>query len=389
MMERLAFSVLAVATLTGAARPEDSFQPTPAEQERFELMSRPNSWFLENLAGPREIIDGQRLDPKQQYYLEARRRRTPEEVKLGLDMFHTAEGRIAARERLSREWALFTKVTAPMRTVEDVRIDGRGDPIPLRIYTPNVGAESAEPSPILVYFHGGGWLYSNIEAVDRCVRLIANEARAIVVSVDYRLAPEHPWPAANDDGEDVFRWVLANATRLGGDPRMVGVGGDSAGGAISLSISRRQLAAGRATPAYQLLYYTSTDFSTEDESYRLFRDGYGLDENFRQFMISLVFPNGSLKAATHELSSGSFSGMPATIVVTAGFDILRDAGRKLARRLEQDGVAVTYLNYPTLAHGFLQWSAVVEDAERAAVDTARLFGGAIRSRVGQMRTVGK
>ena len=106
-------------------------------------------------------------------------------------------------------------------------------------------------------------------------------------------------------------------------------------------------------------------------------------------MISLAFPGDSLKAASRELSKGSYSGMPATIVVTAGFDMLRDAGRKLAHRLEQDRVAVTYLHYPTLAHGFLQWSAVVEDAERAAVDTARLFGGAIRSRAGQMRTVAK
>jgi acetyl esterase len=387
MMERLTFGVLAGATLAGAARAEDSFQPTPEEQQRFELMLRPNAWFLENLAGPREIIDGQRLDAKQQYSLEARRRRTPEEVKLGLDMFHSPEGRVAVRERLAREWALFTKITAPMRKVEDVRIDGRGGPIPLRIYTPET--DEADPLPILVYFHGGGWLYSSIEAIDRCARLIANEARAIVVSVDYRLAPEHPWPAANDDGEDAFHWALANALRLGGDPGMVGVGGDSAGGNISLSISRRQLSAGQPTPAYQLLYYTSADFSTQDESFRLFRDGYGLDENFRQFMIALAFPGDSLKAATRELSAGSFFGMPATIVVTAGFDMLRDAGRKLAHRLEQDRVAVTYLNYPTLAHGFLQWSGVVDDADRAAVDTARLFGGAIRSRAGQLRTVAK
>jgi acetyl esterase/lipase len=254
----------------------------------------------------------------------------------------------------------------------------------LRIYTPRTG--ESDPLPILLYFHGGGWLYSSIEAVDRCARLIANEARAIVVSVDYRLAPEHAWPAANDDGEDAFLWTLANAARLGGDPRMVGVGGDSAGGNIALSISRRQLAAGRTAPAYQLLYYTSTDFSTEDESFRLFRDGYGLDENFRQFMISAAFPGDSLRAASRELSKGSYSGMPATIVVTAGFDMLRDSGRKLARRLEQDGVAVTYLNYPTLAHGFLQWSAVVADAERAAVDTARLFGAAIRSRSQLLKT---
>lgn len=383
MIERLGIVVLAMVALTGAAQPDDGFRPTPEEQKRYELMSQSEAWFLKSLAGPREIIDGQRLDPKLQYYFEERRRRTLEQVQRGLATFLDPQARIVTRERLTREWALFTKVTAPMHAVEDRRIDGRGGPIPIRIYTPKTGA--GETLPLLVYFHGGGWLYSGIEATDRFARLVANEARAIVVSVDYRLAPEHLWPASNDDGEDAFLWARANAKRLGSEPDLVAVGGDSAGGHISLNISLRQIAAKRPTPAYQLLYYTSSDFAEADESYRLFEEGYGLDATFRAFMIDTVFPGDLLEKARKELNGASFVGMPATIAVSAGFDMLRDSSRRLTERLRKAGVPAMYLNYPTLAHGFLQWSAVVADAERASVDTARVFGTALRSRAALLR----
>lgn len=357
----------------------DTFRPTADEQERLAVFSRPSQWIIENLQGPRELIDGQLLDPKIQYYLEARRRRTPEAVQRGLELFDSPEGRIVARNALAREWALFTKVTAPMREVEDREIPGPRGPIPIRIYTPSTTDHN--PLPILIYFHGGGWLYSGIEAVDRCARLIANEAQVIVVNVEYGLAPENPWPAGNDDGEAVFLWVRAHAAQIGGSPDMIGVGGDSAGGNISVTISHRQIEAGKPTPLMQLLYYTATSFSPNYESAKLFANGYGLDATFRDFMIPRVYPGkGTAERATKELRDAKLERMPATIVVTAGFDMLRDAGRSFARRLENEGVAVTYLNYPTLAHGFLQWSGVVEEAERAAVDTARLFGTAIRSR---------
>jgi len=383
MIERLGIVVLAMIVLTGAAQPEDDFRPTAEEQKRYSLMSRPEQWFLTSLAGPREIIDGQTLDPRLQFYFEERRRRTPEQVQRGLAPFLDPQARVVTRERLRREWALFTKVTAPMSKVDDRKIDGRGGPLPIRIYTPET--DTPEPLPLLVYFHGGGWLYSGIEATDRFARLLANEAQAIVISVEYRLAPEHLWPASNDDGEDAFLWARANAASLGSAPDLVAVGGDSAGGHISLNISLRQIAARRPTPAYQLLYYTASDLAEADESYRLFDEGYGLDETFRAFMIDAVFPGDVLQQATKELNGASFAGMPATIAVSAGFDMLRDSSRRLTERLTNAGVPAMYLNYPTLAHGFLQWSAVVPDAERASVDTARLFGTAIRSRAALLR----
>lgn len=383
MLRHLALMTLAF-THAAHADEADTFRPKPQEQERLAVMSRPEQWFIDNLAGPRELIDGQLLDAKLQYYLEERRRRTPEAVQRGLAMFDDAEERVIVRNRLAREWALFSKVTTPMRSVEDRQIPGPRGPVPIRIYTPD--AKDSGPLPILVYFHGGGWLYSGIKATDRSVRLIANEARVIVINVEYALAPEHPWPAANDDGEAAFLWARANAASLGSQPDLVAVGGDSAGGNISLTISQRQIKAGRPTPLYQLLYYTATSFSPKYESAKLFAHGYGLDSTFREFMLPRVYRGaGTLEKAMQELRDLELKRMPATIVVTGGFDMLRDAGRSLARKLEREGVSVVYLNYPTLIHGFLQWSGVVPDAERAAVDSARLFGTAIRSRPALVR----
>lgn len=377
----MTFSLAQVAHADSA----DTFRPTPEEQQRLAVMLRPEQWIVENLAGPRELVDGQLLDARLQYSLEERRRRTPETVQRGLAMFDHAEERVVVRKRLAREWALFSKVTAPMRSVEDRQIAGPRGEIPIRIYTPE--AKDTGPLPILVYFHGGGWLYSGIEATDRSVRLIANEARVIVINVEYALAPEHPWPAANDDGEAAFLWTRANAANLGGHPDLVAVGGDSAGGNISLTISQRQIDAGRPTPLYHLLYYTATSFSPKYQSAQLFANGYGLDATFREFMLPRVYRGaGTLEKATKELRELKLNRMPATIVVTAGFDMLRDAGRSLARKLEGEGVSVVYLNYPTLIHGFLQWSGVVPDAERAAIDSARLFGTAVRSRLAVVRS---
>jgi len=378
-MSRLVAVVLLAIAGIAHAGVADTFKPNRSEKQRLKLMSKPEKWFLKNLAGPREVIDGQLLDPKLQWYLEGRRLRSAEDVRRGLDMFLSPQARAAKRDALAREWTLLTKVTASMRSMEQRAIPGPGGPIPIHIYTPQT--EEQGPLPVLLYFHDGSWLYGGIEAVDRTVRLIANEAQVIVISVDYRLAPEHPWPAANDDGEAAFLWARANAASFGGNPEMIAVGGAGAGGNIAMVVSHRQHHAERPIPLYQLLYYTALDYSPLYESSQLFAQGYGLDATFRDFMLSTVYPDpATAERAVKELRKTKMEKMPATIVVTAGFDMLRDPGQSLARRMEKAGTAVTYLNYPSLIHGFLQWSGVVEDAERAAVESARLFGNAVRHR---------
>lgn len=367
-----------------STRPADPFEPTPAELEQLAFYSQPKSWFLENLQGPREVIDGQTLDPKLQHMFEQMRAAPAWTEHLPPLFFATPWGRGYIRGEVDRHWQLFTLKTEPMARVEDRIVKGRdGHAIPVRIYTPQTSADG--PLPVLVYHHGGGWIFASIAALDGVTRFIANEADVIVISVDYRLAPEHPYPAASDDGEDVFLWAVENAEGLGGDPQRVGAGGDSAGGHVSINIAQRRLEAGAPYPSALLLFYPGASLPLDDASYQKFGKGYGLDRSFIEFILPRVFPgfdpekaetaDGLMDPATR---AESFRGMPPTIIATAGFDILRDSGRRFAERLADDEVSVTYTNYPSLAHSFLQFSGIIDDAQAATADNARQFGEVIR-----------
>ncbi|ROH92077.1 alpha/beta hydrolase [Stagnimonas aquatica] len=385
-----ALAALAICLLAGAllwtgyslpARPQPAFEPTPAELEKLALFQQPESWFLGQLQGPREVADGQTLDPKLQYLAEQMR---PVSQWLAPAMpliFATPAGRRWVRNAIDREWQLYTKVTAPMRSVEDREIPGRDGPVAVRIYVPQ--AATTEPLPVLVYCHGGGWLFASVAALDRAVRLLANEARVIVISVDYRLAPEHPYPAASDDGEDAYRWALAHARTLGGDPDQVAVGGDSAGGHVAINTVQRQLAAGRPLPRALLLYYPGTGLPERSGSMQRFAVGYGLDASFIDFLLPRVFQGYTRPDQADALmdplhKAPSLHGFPPTLVATGGFDILRDSGRAFAARLAADGVPVADLHYGPLTHSFLQFSGVVAEAERAATETARMLGQTLR-----------
>ena len=357
------------------------FTLTDAEREHLSLLRQPNSHFLA-MIGEREQADGATLHPKAQWFLQtiARPADTPESLDEEEALMDTAEGRAAIRAFVDRAWALKTRIGDPLASVEDRRIPSRGGELPVRIYTPvRAGVDAL---PLLVYCHGGGWLFGSIAAVDRALRILAHEAQVIVVSVDYRLAPEHPYPAAHDDAEDAFLWAVANAAELGADPARVAVGGDSAGGHLAVAVSRRQLAAGRPPPLFQLLYYPMVDWNRDTASFRRFGAGYGLDARFIGVMERLVFPDPASRQGPEfsHLLAASLQGLPATLVVTAGWDILRDQGAAFASRLESEGVAVTYLNAASLGHGFMQRSGVYDDADRICVASAQVFGIALRSR---------
>lgn len=357
------------------------FTLTDGERAHLTLLRQPNEHFLAQI-GERECVDGDLLHPKAQWFLHtiARPADTPESLDEEEKLMDTAEGRAAIRQFVDRAWALKTRLGRPMAEVQDHRIASRGGELPLRVYVPqrrNPGA-----LPVLVYAHGGGWLFGSVAAVDRALRILANEAQVIVVSVDYRLAPEHPYPAAHDDVEDAYLWALAQAGALGGDAQAVAVGGDSAGAHLAVTVSRRQLAAGRAAPRYQLLYYPFLDWARDTASCRQFANGYGLDLRFIDVMERLTFPDPASRLGPEfsPLQAPTLRGMPATLLVTSGYDILRDQGRAYARRLEADGVPVTYLNAGSLGHGFMQRSGVYDDADRICVSTAQVFGLALRSR---------
>lgn len=363
----------------------DPFVPTQKEQERLAFYQQPESWFLENIQGPREIVDGQTLDPKLQYMVEESRSAARFAMRLAPLIFATPWGRASIRNDVDRSWQLYSKITSPMAHVENRTIDGRNGPIPVRIYRPVSGDE---PLPVLVYFHGGGWIFSSIAAMDRVARLIANEAGVIVISVNYRLAPEHPYPAASDDGEDAFLWARSHADTFGGNPAHIAVGGDSAGGHIAINTAQRQIKAGQSTPAAMLLFYPGAGLPQADPSYRLFGQGYALDAAFIEFILPRVFKNHYLEREAeiddlmNPAGAKNLKGLPPTIIATAGFDILRDSARRFAERIEADDVPVHYANYPSLTHSFLQFSGVVKDADTASTQNAQMLGKVIRDPLG-------
>lgn len=362
----------------GTAAPQPGpFVPTQSETEDLKFYQQPEPWFLEHLKAPPEVIDGQRLDPKFQYMLELQRPATKLLPYTAPIIFASTRGRAWMRGGIERQWILYTKVTAPMRSIEDRKLPGRDGAVPVRIYHPDTDG----PLPVIVYAHGGGWVFASVAAMDRVVQLLANESKAIVISVDYRLAPEHPYPAASDDGEDAYLWATQHATEIGGDPSRIAVGGDSAGGYISINTIQRQLKAGKPVPKGLLLYYPGTGLPQKDRSYELFGLGYGLDASFIDFIIPRVFPGlteTDIDDLTDPLRSKSLKGFPPSIIATAGFDILRDSGKAFADRLDSEGARVSYKNYPSLCHSFLQFSAVVKDADTAATETAQAFGKLLR-----------
>lgn len=387
-MKRIVFAVL-ISALTLACAPQSSspmlsprdINLTPDERAAVSAGQEPEAAFIARLEEPREVVDGQTLNAKVQYLLEqARPNDTPENFAADQAAFATPDGRSEARAATDRRWRIHTLITQDMARTEDLRIPSRdGGEIPARLYVPQT--TSSAPLPVLVYYHGGGFIFASVEAVDRLVRLIANEAQVIVVSVDYRLAPEHPYPAAHNDAEDAFLWVRANAAQLGGDPARIGAGGDSAGGHLASVTALRQIAASRPTPSQLLLYYPAVTMARDDRSYELFGNGYGLDVPFIEAVTNMTFPDAAMRATPEAspLNAPSLAGMPPAIVVTAGFDPLRDQGRRFAERLQTEANGAIYHNYPTLTHSFLNWSGSIEDARRAAEETAREFGEAIRA----------
>jgi len=371
-----------VAYAAAAAIP--TIEPTAEEQKIAEFERQPNRVFEQKLQAPPIVVDGQHLHPKYQYYLEQRAGHGGDaspEAKRAAQAKKLLDPEAAARSRAAtdRSWTFRTKVTSPMAKVEDREVPSAAGPIPVRIYTPAI--KQTAPIPVLMYMHGGGWLFGSVAAVDRAVRLIANEAGVIVVSVDYRMAPLHKFPAAIDDALTAFDWVTRNAASFGGDPARIGVGGDSMGGVMSLTVALQSLRTGQRLPAALLLYYPVVDMTERQyPSYDLFRIGYGLDLPFMDMMVDLAFtdPKQRSHITVSPINAASFAGMPPAIVATAGFDPLRDHGKTLAQRMIADGVDVQYTNYASLIHGFMQFSGTIDDAGAACEETARQFGALIR-----------
>ena len=246
----------------------------------------------------------------------------------------------------------------PLAVVADVDADG----VPCRLYATRIDA------PVFVYLHGGGWCYGSIESVDRVCRRIAARSGCAVLSVDYRLAPEHVFPAALNDTETVLSYVRkAGAAGLGVDPSRLAIGGDSAGGQVATVVARRQRDA--ATPLdHQVLIYPALDPLTASESYDEL-GAYGLNREAMRLAWEAYVPDrmARLTPDVSIMATPDLAGMPPTLIITAEYDVLRDEGADYADALAAAGVPVVHTRYMGVNHGFARKLAVI-DAARAATD---------------------
>jgi acetyl esterase len=258
--------------------------------------------------------------------------------------------------------------------VEERRIPGPQGAIPVRVYTP----EGAAPFPVLVFFHGGGWVIGDLETHDVTCRSLARAVPAMVVAVDYRLAPEHKFPAAAEDAYAAARWVAEHAEGIGADPRRVAVGGDSAGGNLSAVVALMARDRGGPRLVHQLLVYPATDASMDHPSVHENADGYFLT---RATMIwfwnhYLGSPADGRNPYASPLLAPDLRGLPPATVITAEFDPLRDEGERYAARLREAGVPVELTRYDGMIHAFFSMEALFPQAREAVQQAARALGTA-------------
>jgi acetyl esterase len=297
---------------------------------------------------------------------------TPE-VQTILDFIAAAEG--PPREELSptelREsyGALNTVESRPeMASVTDRVVPGPAGDIPVRVYVPT--AEPG-PRPVLVYFHGGGWVIGSVDTHDGTVRAVAEGSGVTVVSVDYRLAPEHPFPAAIDDCLAAVRWVVGNAADLDVDPARLAVGGDSAGGNLA-AIAAHELLAGGPDIRFQLLIYPVTDGTMSHPSIDENAEGYFLTKATMTWFWQQYVCDGDWtgpRVSPLHAADEILAGLPPALVITAEYDPLRDEGEAYAARLAAAGVDARTRRYGGMIHGFFSMRDLVPEG-KAAVDDA-------------------
>lgn len=242
-------------------------------------------------------------------------------------------------------------IPEPVARVEDRLIPSPTGQIPVRVYIP----QGSGPFPVLVFFHGGGWVLNSIETYDEFCRALTNAASCIVVSVGYCLAPEHKFPAAAKDCYAATKWVAQNANAIGGDPTRVAVGGDSAGGNLAAVVALIARDRGYPPLVYQMLIYPVTNFAFDTPSYRENAEGYFLTRDDMVWFWNLYL---QIEADGHNpyaspLQAEDLRGLPPALVITAEFDPLRDEGEAYAARLRGAGVSAVCTRYSGMIHGFL------------------------------------
>ena len=259
----------------------------------------------------------------------------------------------------------------PVGKVENLTMPGPAGDLALRVYTPV--AAGGDALPALVYFHGGGFIIGDLETHDGLCRMFANEGGFRVIAVDYRLAPEHKFPAAVEDAYAAVCWVEANAPKLGVDANRIAVGGDSAGGMLSAVVTQMAKEKGAPKLAFQLLLFPATDAQHETASKKEFAVGYFLDKQTMDWFFGSYIPVGTDLSDTRlsPLNAKDFSGLPPAYVMLGGYDPLHDEGLAYAEKLRTAGVKAQVVDYSDLVHCFIYFQAVLPQAHQAVADAAK------------------
>jgi acetyl esterase len=300
------------------------------------------------LGGRSVTVDGNTLDTTLQLMLAGQRA-------TGIDGLVSSDDVHVARAQL-RILAASVKQDIPVAAVTNLSIPGPAGPIPARHYQP-----ANADGPLLVFFHGGGWVIGDLETHDDLCRLICRDGRIHVLSVDYRLAPEHKAPAAAVDAFAAYQWALEHAESMGVDADLIAVGGDSAGGNLAAVVSQQARNNGTRLPALQLLIYPRTNFVGETRSITLFAEGYFLTKRDIDWFTDRYLGGASIEPTDPQVSpllADDLSGLPPALVLTGGFDPLRDEGNQYAEAMRAAGVTVDLREFGSLVHGFANFFAL-------------------------------
>jgi acetyl esterase len=319
------------------------------------------------LFGPPPEIDGQVLAPDVNVIMKMAERAGENSLTGGLP---PEQARASAR----RSAAASDGPPIPMAELLEFELPGAEGNLKARLYVPH-GAPPP-PRPLLVHYHGGGWMVGDLETHDSACRFLAAHSGVSILSTTYRLAPEHPFPAAVEDARASFLWANALAGELGADPGRIAVGGDSAGANLAAGVCISMRDAGGPRPAMQLLVYPATEAIDPRPSRALFAEGFMLTQLDIEHCERAYLPDKAMgyEPLASVLRAPDLSGLPPAYVATAGFDPLRDEGEEYAARMSAAGVQVALRRHPRLTHLFANLTAVSRSARAAMLEAA----GALR-----------
>ena len=272
------------------------------------------------------------------------------------------------RQQLRTMVMLMDEPAPALPRVEDIRIPGPAGDIPARVYAARVGV----PLPTVVYFHGGGWVQGDLETHHGLCARLAQHAGVLVVAVDYRLAPEHKFPAAVDDCIAAYRWIRSHGREIGADATRVAVAGDSAGGNLSAVVSQLAASGGIPVPTCQVLIYPAVDFSFDTPSHRELEHGHVIPRDrvlwYMEQYLRSEEDQSDLRASP--LRASSVAGQPPAMILTAGFDPLRDEGHAYAEKLRRARVDVVYREYPGQIHAFVTLTKAIPQGMACTMEIA-------------------